>query len=253
MAAFARAYAILGAQRSTKILGIFARLEKARRQAAISRASSSHRALSAQEPRTPRAGRPARLVRRTSAGTGRMPERPDIAMVFAAGLGTRMRPVTDTLPKPLVLVGRRTLLDHMLERFAEAGVSRAIVNVHYRADQIEAHLRGTKDARCHDLRRTRKIARSGRRHPESPAADRRRAVLYRQHRRDLDGTNMRLSSRRSPTPGTPPAATSCCSLRDEKEPSASTGPATFIDETTDNSFAAPATKKPTTSMPASAS
>ena len=69
-----------------------------------------------------------------------MRERPDIAMVFAAGLGTRMRPVTDTLPKPLVQVGRRTLLDHMLDRFAEAGVARAIVNVHYRADQIEAHL-----------------------------------------------------------------------------------------------------------------
>lgn len=68
-------------------------------------------------------------------------------MVFAAGLGTRMRPVTDTIPKPLVRVAGRTLLDHMLDRFAEAGVSRAIVNVHYRADQIEEHLRGrTKPA-----------------------------------------------------------------------------------------------------------
>ena len=67
---------------------------------------------------------------------------PDIAMVFAAGLGTRMRPVTDTIPKPLVRVAGRTLLDHMLDRFADAGVSRAIVNVHYRADQIEDHLRG---------------------------------------------------------------------------------------------------------------
>ena len=71
-----------------------------------------------------------------------MPERPDIAMVFAAGLGTRMRPVTDTMPKPLVQVGRRSLLDHMLDRLAEGGVSRAIVNVHYHADQIEDHLRG---------------------------------------------------------------------------------------------------------------
>ncbi len=71
-----------------------------------------------------------------------MPERPDIAMVFAAGLGTRMRPMTDTMPKPLVEVGRRTLLDHMLDRFVEGGVARAIVNVHYRADQIEDHLRG---------------------------------------------------------------------------------------------------------------
>lgn len=67
-------------------------------------------------------------------------ERLDTAMVFAAGLGTRMRPVTDSLPKPLVKVGGRTLLDHMLDRFAGAGVKRAIVNVHYRADQIEEHL-----------------------------------------------------------------------------------------------------------------
>ena len=61
-------------------------------------------------------------------------------MVFAAGLGTRMRPVTDTMPKPLIRVGGTALIDHMLDRFAEAGLDRAIVNVHYRADQLEAHL-----------------------------------------------------------------------------------------------------------------
>ena len=65
---------------------------------------------------------------------------PDAAMVFAAGLGTRMRPVTERIPKPLVRVGGRTLLDHTLDRLAEAGVRRAVVNVHYLADQIEAHL-----------------------------------------------------------------------------------------------------------------
>ena len=65
---------------------------------------------------------------------------PDAAMVFAAGLGTRMRPVTDRLPKPLVPVGGRTMLDHTLDRLAEAGVPRAVVNVHHLADQIEAHL-----------------------------------------------------------------------------------------------------------------
>ena len=65
---------------------------------------------------------------------------PNTAMVFAAGLGTRMRPVTDTLPKPLVRVGGKALIDHMLDRFEDAGLERAIVNVHYRADQIEAHL-----------------------------------------------------------------------------------------------------------------
>ncbi len=63
-------------------------------------------------------------------------------MVFAAGMGTRMRPVTDTLPKPLVRIAGRTMLDHMLDRLEAAGVPRAIVNVHYRADQIEAHLQG---------------------------------------------------------------------------------------------------------------
>lgn len=61
-------------------------------------------------------------------------------MVFAAGLGSRMRPVTDHLPKPLVKIGGRAMLDHMLDRLAEAGVKKAIVNVHYLADQIEAHL-----------------------------------------------------------------------------------------------------------------
>jgi MurNAc alpha-1-phosphate uridylyltransferase len=65
---------------------------------------------------------------------------PDTVMVFAAGLGTRMRPITDTLPKPLVKIGGRAMLDHMLDRFAEIGVRRAIVNVHYLADQLEQHL-----------------------------------------------------------------------------------------------------------------
>lgn len=67
---------------------------------------------------------------------------PESVMVFAAGLGTRMRPITDTLPKPLVRVGGKCLIDHMLDRLAEAGVSQAVVNVHYLADQVEAHLRG---------------------------------------------------------------------------------------------------------------
>ncbi len=62
------------------------------------------------------------------------------AMVLAAGLGQRMRPITDTLPKPLVVVGGKPMLDHALDRLAAIGVEAAIVNVHHLADQIERHL-----------------------------------------------------------------------------------------------------------------
>jgi MurNAc alpha-1-phosphate uridylyltransferase len=61
-------------------------------------------------------------------------------MVLAAGFGVRMRPITDRIPKPLVTVGGKTLLDHVLDKLAEAGVERAIVNVHHLADQIIAHV-----------------------------------------------------------------------------------------------------------------
>ncbi len=63
-------------------------------------------------------------------------------MVLAAGLGTRMRPITLSLPKPLVQVADRTLLDHALDRLAEAEVETAVVNIHYLADRMEEHLEG---------------------------------------------------------------------------------------------------------------
>jgi len=72
---------------------------------------------------------------------------PTTAMVFAAGLGRRMRPITDTTPKPLVEVAGRALIDHCLDRFAENGVARAVVNVHWLADRIEAHLARRKTPR----------------------------------------------------------------------------------------------------------
>ena len=83
---------------------------------------------------------------------------PDTVMVFAAGLGKRMRPITDTMPKPLVKIGGRTMIDHMLDRFAEIGVKRAIVNVHYLAAQLEQHL-------------------ASRRHPEILISDEREKLL----------------------------------------------------------------------------
>jgi MurNAc alpha-1-phosphate uridylyltransferase len=69
---------------------------------------------------------------------------PRTAMVLAAGLGERMRPLTDRLPKPLVPVGGKPLLDHVLDRLVAAGVERAVVNVHHLADQIERHLAGRR-------------------------------------------------------------------------------------------------------------
>ncbi|WP_448664860.1 nucleotidyltransferase family protein [Sphingomonas sp. CJ20] len=66
---------------------------------------------------------------------------PETAMVMAAGLGKRMRPLTATRPKPLVEVAGKPLIDHVFDRLRSAGVKRTIVNVHYLADQLEAHLR----------------------------------------------------------------------------------------------------------------
>jgi MurNAc alpha-1-phosphate uridylyltransferase len=68
-----------------------------------------------------------------------MSVKPAKAMVLAAGLGVRMRPLTDTMPKPLVQVAGRALLDHVLDKLANAGVSEAVVNVHHLPDQIIAH------------------------------------------------------------------------------------------------------------------
>ena len=69
-----------------------------------------------------------------------MSVKPTKAMVLAAGLGLRMRPLTEHKPKPLIEVAGRPLLDHVLDKLADAGVSEAVVNVHYLPDQIIAHV-----------------------------------------------------------------------------------------------------------------
>jgi MurNAc alpha-1-phosphate uridylyltransferase len=71
--------------------------------------------------------------------------KPRIAVVLAAGLGQRMLPITRTLPKPLIKVAGKTLIDFTLDRLVDAGIEKVIVNVHHLADQVEAHARARRD------------------------------------------------------------------------------------------------------------
>lgn len=95
------------------------------------------------------------------------------AIVLAAGMGVRMRPLTDHLPKPLVKLAGKPLIDHVLDRLADAGVTKAAVNVHYKAEILEAHL-------------------APRRHPEVAISDERDGVL------DTGGGVVRARSLLSP-------------------------------------------------------
>jgi len=83
-----------------------------------------------------------------------MPVNPTTAIVLGAGLGTRMRPLSDATPKPLIALSGETLIDRVLDRLVAAGVEKAVVNVHHLADRMEAHLarRGLPDIVVSDER-----------------------------------------------------------------------------------------------------
>ena len=140
-------YAVLGAQRNCKIVGIFTRLWVRDGKPQLSRPYPARLAAA-------RAGSaPSRRWRRSRAGStatsrprcgasrrcrvGRMTV-PRAAMVLAAGLGTRLRPITDRMPKPLVALGGRRCSTMRIDRLAAAGVERVVVNVHYKADDDRA-------------------------------------------------------------------------------------------------------------------
>jgi MurNAc alpha-1-phosphate uridylyltransferase len=69
-----------------------------------------------------------------------MPQAPDKALVFAAGFGTRMAPLTDSVPKPLIQIAGRALIDHALALCKDAGLTHVVINLHYRSTQIRQHI-----------------------------------------------------------------------------------------------------------------
>lgn len=160
--AFRAAYAAMAAARNLKIVGIFARLwlrdGKPRYLDMIPRVSShlqrdlAHPACDAlrRVVADMAPGPSPETLRRVADTPPRTPPPPTpeplpAAMVLAAGLGTRMRPLTDHRPKPLIEVRGRPLLDHALEMAKALGAERAVVNTHYLADQIERHLSDRDD------------------------------------------------------------------------------------------------------------
>src|SRR5262249_27702337 len=129
-----------GAERSADSRDLRA-IDRARSQAALSRVHAAHVASPRAQPGAAGHGGAEGVVHDLRAGGGaRGSERPKTAMVLAAGLGTRMRPLTNDRPKALVDVGGKPLIDHTLERLADAGVETAVVNVHWFADRLESHL-----------------------------------------------------------------------------------------------------------------
>ncbi len=143
---FKAAYAVMGAQRNAKILGIFVRLSerdgKPHYRDFIPRVAKYFM----QDLQHPKLWPLMGWVNKYVPGVMHISHQIKTAMVMAAGHGTRMRPLTDDRSKAMVEVGGRPLIDHMLDRLADAGIERAIVNVHAHADHLEAHLKKRKGA-----------------------------------------------------------------------------------------------------------
>ncbi len=149
-AQFVRSGAILAAQRNAKILGIFTRLwRRDGKPAYLPHIARVWRLLHDEIERETALGPiadwldrhlPHEFRRRADRAGRGMIGIPETAMVLAAGLGTRMRPISDSVPKPLVEIGGRTLLDHAIDRLALVGVERVVVNVHYKAEMVRAQL-----------------------------------------------------------------------------------------------------------------
>lgn len=87
--------------------------------------------------------------------------RPRRAMLLAAGLGVRMRPITDRLPKPLIRIGGRSLLDRILDKLADAAVTDVVVNTHYLPEQIADHLAGRRTPRIEISREEERLETGG--------------------------------------------------------------------------------------------
>ena len=124
-------------------------------------------------------------------------------MVFAAGLGARMRPITEKTPKPLVSVAGRTLIDRALDEFENAGVELAIVNVHHLADQIESHLASRARPRIVISDERALLLDQGGGIKKALPLIGRRSVFRLQHRRVLDRRRALQMSLRLRKPSTP--------------------------------------------------